>query len=147
MMGTMGRSSRALAFVFFTAALSGDAASAQSALASKIPDAAALRPADDSGRTRGVASLSLPFGLRARYEAQALDRLTPSHGLSAPYAEFEAGPSRRMGRLIDRRFALSCLVTRQLEHELAWTARTPLSMVDLLRVEDQRVAAMIRFVH
>jgi hypothetical protein len=138
--------SLALAFALFATALGTDAASAQSALAWDAPDAAALHSADDSWGTRGVASLGLPFGLRAHYGAQALDRLGPGHDLSAPYAELEAGASRHTARLIERRFALSRAVTRHLELELAWTARTPLSIVDLLRVEDQRVAAMIRFV-
>ena len=55
-------------------------------------------------------------------------------------------PTRRSAHLIESRFALSRVVAAHLELELAWTARSPLSMVDLLRVEDQRVAAMIRFV-
>lgn len=138
--------SLALTFVLIATALGGEAASAQSGLASDDADAIALHPLDDPWRARANASLGLPFGLRARYEAQALDRLSPAHDLAAPYAELEAGASRRTGRLIDRRFALSRAVTRHLELELAWTARTPLSIVDLLRIEDQRVAAMIRFV-
>jgi hypothetical protein len=138
--------SLALALVLFATGVGGVAASAQGTLAVEAKDAAVLHPVDDRWRTPGVAFLGLPFGLRAHYEAQALDRLTPGHDLSAPHAELEAGASRYTERLIERRFALSRAVTRHLEFELAWTARTPLSIVDLLRIEDQRVAAMIRFV-
>ncbi len=138
--------SLALALVLFAATLGGDTANAQGALASDPRDAAALRSADDRWRARGVAFIDLPFGLRARYEAQALDRLTPRHDLTTPFAELPAGASRRGARLIESRFALSRALAPHLELELAWSARSPLSMVDLLRIEDQRLAAMIRFV-
>lgn len=42
--------------------------------------------------------------------------------------------------------ALSRVLAPRVELELSWAARSPLTMVDLLRIEDQRVAAMIRFV-
>jgi hypothetical protein len=135
-----------LALALLAAALGGDAASAQSALASDPRDAADLHSADTRWRARGVAFIDLPFGLRARYEAQALHRLDPRHDLSAPFAEYPAGAVPRGARLIEGRFALSRTVAPHLELELAWTACSPLSIVDLLRVEDQRVAAMIRFV-
>jgi hypothetical protein len=93
-----------------------------------------------------MAFLDLPFGLRARYEAQALDRLTPRYELTPSLSDLSAGAARRSTRLIESRFALSRTVAPHLELELAWAARSPLSMVDLLRIEDQRVAAMIRFV-
>jgi hypothetical protein len=93
-----------------------------------------------------VAFLDLPLGLRARYEAQALHRLAPRQDLATPFVEFPDGASRRSTRLLESRFALSRVLAPHLELELAWAARSPLSMVDLLRIEDQRLAAMIRFV-
>jgi hypothetical protein len=136
----------ALACLLFSTTLGADAASAQRALASEPREATALRPSDDRWRARGVAFVELPMGLRARYEAQALHRLTPHPELTTPFAELSAGATRRSARLIESRIALSRAVAPHLELELAWTARSPLSMVDLLRIEDQRVAAMIRFV-
>lgn len=113
---------------------------------SAVDRMAVARAADDRWRARGMAFLDLPLGLRARYEAQALHRLTLGQDLGTPFVELPDGATRRSTRLLESRFALSRVLAPHLELELAWAARSPLSMVDLLRIEDQRLAAMIRFV-
>jgi hypothetical protein len=101
---------------------------------------------DDRWRARGVAFIDLPMGLRARYEAQALYRLGPGREPATAFLEPTDGASRIGTRLLESRFALTRAVASHVELELAWSARSPLSMVDLLRIEDQRLAALIRFV-
>lgn len=110
------------------------------------PGPAIAHAFDDRWRARGMAFVDLPLGLRARYEAQALHRLGARGELEAPFVELTEGASRRSARLLESRFALTRAVAAHVELELAWSARSPLSMVDLLRVEDQRLAALIRFV-
>jgi hypothetical protein len=105
-----------------------------------------VRDPIEARRARGLVFLDLPLGLRARYDAHALLRLPPGAN-TAPIALYVPSESpQRSTRLIESRFALSRVVGPKLEVELSWAARSPLSMVDLLRVEDQRVTAMIRFV-
>ncbi len=108
--------------------------------------APALPRLDDHWRARGVAFLDLPLGLRARYEARALHRFGAPRDGSSLFAELMDDANRRATRLLESRFALSRALAPHLEIELAWAARSPLTMFDLTRIEDQRVAAMIRFV-
>jgi len=106
-------------------------------------------PVDARWRARGVAFVDLPFGLRARYDAQALHRLNARGDLSPAFLDLDPRASdatRRGIRLLESRFALSRAIAPHVEVELSWAARSPLTMVDLLRIEDQRVAAMIRIV-
>lgn len=98
-------------------------------------------------RSRGLAFVDLPFGLRARYDAQAL--LRPSARSAIETSLFDAPAAetaRRTTRLLESRFTVSRAVAPRIELELSWASRSPLAVVDLLRIEDQRVTAMIRFV-
>ena len=106
----------------------------------------AERPLDLRWRARGVAFIDLPFGLRARYDAQALYRLSARDDFNAAVSGLPTGVAPHRTRLLESRFALSRVLAPRIELELSWAARSPLTMVDLLRIEDQRVAAMIRFV-
>ena len=103
------------------------------------------RPLDLRWRARGVAFVDLPLGLRARYDARALHRLA-ADDLAAAFAGMPTGAASQGARVLESRFALSRVLAPRIELELSWAARSPLTMVDLLRIEDQRVAAMIRFV-
>lgn len=108
-------------------------------------------PLDQRWRARGVAFVDLPFGLRARYDAQTLHRPTPGNELETAFSDRSAAFDRSAGavgraRLLESRLSLSHALAHHVEIELSWAARSPLSRVDLLRIEDQRVAAMIRFV-
>lgn len=103
------------------------------------------RPLDLRWRARGVAFIDLPLGLRARYDARALHRLS-ADDLAAAFTGIPIGIAPHGTRLLESRFALSRVLAPRVELELSWAARSPLTMVDLLRIEDQRVAAMIRFV-
>lgn len=147
-----GRSvGQALAGLLLASCLGAGVADAQHTLAIAAHDPGVdrmtvSRTADDRWRARGMAFVDLPLGLRARYEAQALHRLPPRQDLGTPFVEHPDGATRRSTRLLESRFALSRVLAPHLELELAWAARSPLSMVDLLRIEDQRLAAMIRFV-
>lgn len=116
-----------------------------------IPDgtytlaARALPPPDDRWRARGLAFFDLPLGLRARYEARALHPSGLRQDGSAVFAEHLDAENRRVTRLLESRFALTHVMAPHVELEFAWSTRSPLSMVDLIRIQDQRVAAMIRF--
>ncbi len=140
----------ALAFAAVSAATRAHAAGAADAAPTSLllSQGVAEQPLDLRWRARGVAFVDLPFGLRARYEAQALHRLAERDGLSPAFFDLPTGGAAapRRARLLESRFALSCVLAQHLELELSWAARSPLSMVDLLWIEDQRVAAMIRFV-
>ncbi len=125
---------------------SADAGRAETRLPADPTERPALSTLDDRWRTRGLAFVDLPLGLRARYEAQALHRLGPRQEHAAAFLESTDGASRLGTRLLESRFALTRALASHVELELAWSARSPLSMVDLLRIEDQRLAAMIRFV-
>ncbi len=108
---------------------------------------ATLAPGPDvRWRARGMVFLDLPLGLRARYEARAFHRLGPRPDRADAFVDPADGASRLAARLLESRVALTRAVAEHVELELAWSTRSPLSMVDLLRIEDQRVAAMIRFV-
>lgn len=114
--------------------------------ASPLPDRV-----DQRWRARGVACVDLPFGLRARYDARTLHRPAPGDELEAAFSDRSTAfdpTSDAVGRarLLESRFTLSRALARHVEVELSWATRSPLSRVDLLRIEDQRVAAMIRFV-
>lgn len=100
---------------------------------------------DAPWRARGMAFLDLPLGLRARYEARALHRFGALNDGSARFAELLDDANRRATSLLESRFALTRALAPHVELELAWAARSPLSIFDLTRIEDQRVAAMIRF--
>ena len=104
------------------------------------------RPLDLPWRAQGVAFIDLPFGLRARYDAQALHRLSARDDLTAAFSGLPTGVGSHATRLLESRFALSHVLAPRVELELSWATRSPLTRVDLLRIEDQRVAAMIRFV-
>lgn len=122
---------------------------------------------DEAWRARGVVYVALPFGLRVRYDAQALHRRGPADPRQplAPFASDLADRRSLFGavdfidhasapdaagplgnRLLESRFTLSRALLPRVELEVAWAARSPLAMVDLLRIEDRRVTAMIRFV-
>ena len=105
----------------------------------------ALPSPDDRWRARGLAFFDLPLGLRARYEARALHRFGLRQDGSALFIEFMDAEGRRFTRLLESRFALTRVVAPHVELEFAWSTRSPLSMVDPTRIEDQRVATMIRF--
>ncbi|MEZ4280070.1 MAG: hypothetical protein R3F21_10710 [Myxococcota bacterium] len=92
-----------------------------------------------------MAFLDLPLGLRARYEARALHRFGVLNDGSARFAELLDDANRRTTSLLESRFALTRALAPHVELELAWATRSPLSMFELTRIEDQRVAAMIRF--
>lgn len=111
-------------------------------------DAFELHEADASERwrARGVAFVDLPHGLRARYDAHALLALPSSPDLVGTLFEPPSAVPQRRNRVLESRFALSRVVAPRVEIELSWATRSPLSVVDLVRIEDQRVAAMIRFV-
>lgn len=100
----------------------------------------------DRWRARGLAFVDLPFGLRARYDAQALLRLSPRSAIPSRLFDLPTETTQRTTRMLESRFALSRAVAPRIELELSWAARSPLTVVDLLRVEDQRVTAMIRLV-
>jgi len=135
-----------LVWLLVAGSLAARAGSAEPPGFADVPETALPRAFDERWRARGMASVDLPLGLRARYEAQALHRLGARHELETPFVDLTAGASRQSTRLLESRFALTRAVASHVELELAWSARSPLSMVDLLRIEDQRLAAMIRFV-
>ncbi|MEZ4332824.1 MAG: hypothetical protein R3F35_13770 [Myxococcota bacterium] len=97
-------------------------------------------------RARGLAFVDLPHGLRARYDAQALLALPSSDDLMSTLFDPPSAAPQRRNRLLESRFALSRIVAPRVEVEVSWATRSPLSVVDLVRIEDQRVSAMIRFV-
>lgn len=130
----------------FSAGIANAQQMAQHTLTIDPHDPAVARQSDDRWRARGMAFFDLPLGLRARYEAHALHRLALRQDHATPLLELPDGASRRSAQLLESRFAVSRVLAPHLELELAWAARSPLSMVDLLRIEDQRLAAMIRFV-
>jgi len=141
-----GPARRALAGLVFAGVFGAHAASAQHTLVTDAANRTAPRTVDDRWRARGVAFVDFPLGFRARYEAQALHRLAPRQDPAAPFLDSPTSATRLGARLLESRFALSRVLAPHLELELAWATRSPISMVDLLRVEDQRLAAMIRFV-
>ncbi|MBK7950405.1 MAG: hypothetical protein IPK00_17040 [Deltaproteobacteria bacterium] len=98
-------------------------------------------------RSRGLAYVDLPFGLRARYDAQALLRPSARSPIATTLFDVPAAATaRRTTRLLESRFAVSRVLGPRVELELSWATRSPLAVVDLMRIEDQRVTAMIRFV-
>lgn len=136
-----------LVWLLIAGSLAARAGSAESSPGfADVPEPAGARAFEDRWRVRGMAFVDLPLGLRARYEAQALQLLGARHELATPFVDPTAGANRQSARLLESRFALTRAVASHVELELAWSTRSPLSMVDLLRIEDQRLAAMIRFV-
>lgn len=132
--------------VFASVSTAGRAHAAGPSDAADSATRVAARPLDLRWRARGVAFIDLPFGLRARYDAQALYRLSARDDFNTAVSGLPTGAAPHSTRLLESRFALSHVLAPRIELELSWAARSPLTRVDLLRIEDQRVAAMIRFV-
>lgn len=146
MRASMPRRPRRAAIALLSTLLAWLLGSAGAHAADAFDARASTLEAAERWRAGGVAFLELPWGLRARYEAQALLAMPSGDDWIATLFEPPSAAPQRRHRVLESRVALSRVVAPRVEIELTWATRNPLSMVDLIRIEDQRVAAMIRFV-
>jgi hypothetical protein len=90
-----------------------------------------------------VGVIELPFGVRARFNANYTRHLYPSDRLASSFVA-HSGPGLLKERSLESRIALSRSLTDNIEVEIAWGARNRVGSNDTMSFQRQTIGALIR---